>query len=277
MRHEVVALARTAAAGGRRRCEWVEQDLRRAAGRRRGCRAASTRSLHLAQSPRYKEFPRGRRGRLRGQRAEHVRAARVGARGRRADVRARVHRRPVRLLRASRRRGRRDRADGFYFRAKYAAEVLLGALREPAPTRRAAAVLRLRRGPAADADRAARRADRRRRGDRRSRAIPGCAATPSTSTTWSASSSRRSRAPVSGVFNVAGPDVVSIVGARRGTGRGDRDRAGGAPPAGRDGGRPGRGDRPDARRARRDAARPAPRRPAPRSRGRVRRAASPAR
>ena len=50
--------------------------------------------------------------------------------GRRADVRARFHGGPVRVLRASRRRGRCDRVDGFYFRSKHSAEVLLGAYRE---------------------------------------------------------------------------------------------------------------------------------------------------
>ena len=119
-------------------------------------------------------------------------------------------------------------------------------LRRPPAARRPAAVLRLRRGAAADADRAARRADQCRRGDRVD-GDPGLRCNPV--------HVERHRPRVRAGAHRAGVRRLQRrrtrrrldVGARRRAGRGDRGRAGGAPPAGRDGGRPGRRDGPNAR------------------------------
>ena len=124
-RHEIVALARTATRDDGA-VHWVEHDLREALDAARLPRRVDA-VLHLAQSPRYKEFPAGA-----------------------ADVYAVTVQSTFALLEWAREAGAETfvlvstgglyipseravdenspiHADGFYFRAKHAAELLLGA------------------------------------------------------------------------------------------------------------------------------------------------------
>ena len=165
-RHEIVALTRSAPPRGPRR--------RASTGASRTCATALPRAsgAHRRRRPprpvaALQGVPGRRRGRVRGQRAEHVPAARVGAQ--------RVGARTFVLVSTGGLYAYSDdpvdedaavRAGRLLLPRQVRSRAPARRLRRTAAARRPAAVLRLRRRPAADADRAARRADRRRRGDR---------------------------------------------------------------------------------------------------------------
>jgi UDP-glucose 4-epimerase len=128
LRHEVVALARTAPAKDGT-VEWVEQDLRLPLDVERLPRRIDG-VLHLAQSPRYKDFPQG---------AADVYAVNVHSTFELLEWACGAGAQTFVLVSTGGLYAYSDHpvdedaaidVDGFYFRSKYAAEVLLGAYRQ---------------------------------------------------------------------------------------------------------------------------------------------------